>query len=98
MKVDPPPDLIVEVDITDTNIDKFKVYATMGVPEFWRYNGEVLRIYQLQDGQYVEVEKSPTFPTWVEKDKLYEFLKECEIGEMQAQRNLQAWIRNKIVS
>ena len=96
LKVDPPPDLIVEVDITYTNVDKFKVYSTMGIAEFWRYNGEVLKIYQLQDGQYVEVEKSPTFPTWVEKTKLYEFLKECETDETEAQRNLQAWIREKV--
>ena len=33
----------------------------MGVPEFWRYNGQTLRIYQLQDGEYIEVENSPTF-------------------------------------
>ena len=34
---DPPPDLVVEVDITHTDIDKNKLYASMGVPEFWRY-------------------------------------------------------------
>ena len=96
LKTDPPPDLVVEVDITYTNINKFKVYATMGVPEFWRYNGEVLRIYQLQEGQYVEIEKSLTFPAWVEKDKFYEFLKACKRSELQADKNLRGWIREKI--
>ncbi|MBC6423021.1 MAG: Uma2 family endonuclease [Hormoscilla sp. SP12CHS1] len=47
-----------------SNIDKPRLYAAMGVPELWRYNGEVLRIYQLQDVRYVEVENSPTFPNW----------------------------------
>ena len=51
LSTDPPPDLIAEVDITHTDIDKLNLYASMGVPEFWRYNGRVLRIYQLQDGQ-----------------------------------------------
>jgi Uma2 family endonuclease len=31
----PPPDLVVEVDITHTDIDKNRLYAAMGVPEFW---------------------------------------------------------------
>ena len=37
---DPPPDLVVEVDITHTDIDKLRFYASMGVAEFWRYNAE----------------------------------------------------------
>jgi Uma2 family endonuclease len=45
LKTDLPPDL-VEVDITHSDIDKLRLYASMGVPEFWRYNGEVWRIYQ----------------------------------------------------
>ncbi|HBE58949.1 MAG TPA: Uma2 family endonuclease, partial [Cyanobacteria bacterium UBA11159] len=55
LKQDPPPDLIVEVDITHPDIDKNRLYASMGVPEFWRYNGEELFIYQLgNEGLYIE--------------------------------------------
>jgi Uma2 family endonuclease len=39
LATDPPPDLVVEVDITHTDIDKPALYASMGVPEFWRYGG-----------------------------------------------------------
>ena len=56
----PPPDLVVEVDITHTDIDKNALYAQMGVPEFWRFNGEVLKIYQLHQQAYQEVDTSPT--------------------------------------
>lgn len=73
LESDPPPDLVVEVDITHTDIDKLNLYAAMGVPEFWRYNGEVWRIYALLNGEYQEVDVSPTFPS-VPKVKLYEFL------------------------
>jgi len=88
LKKDPPPDLVVEVDITYTNIDKPGLYAGMGVPKLWRYNGEVLRIYQLQDSRYVEVENSPTFPDWVSKTKLYEFLEAAIADEMDAEREI----------
>jgi Uma2 family endonuclease len=32
----PPPDLVVEVDITSTDLDKTRLYAALGVPELWR--------------------------------------------------------------
>ncbi|MBV9389640.1 MAG: hypothetical protein JOZ78_24725 [Chroococcidiopsidaceae cyanobacterium CP_BM_ER_R8_30] len=61
-------------------------YASLGVPEFWRFNGKVWRIYQLQEGVYVEVEVSLTFPQ-VPKEQPYRFLeqaKEDEIAAMQS--------------
>lgn len=62
LTVDPPPDLVLEVDITSrTHPD---TYAALGVPELWRRVGQTIRIHQLLDGRYVEVDKSPTFPDW----------------------------------
>jgi Uma2 family endonuclease len=95
LNVDPPPDLVVEVDITHTDINKNLLYAEIGVPEFWRYNGKILKIYDLQNGQYQEVQTSPTFPG-VPKEQLYEFLRNCaQQGETQAKRDLRVWIRKK---
>ncbi len=93
LKQDPAPDLVVEVDITHTDIDKLRLYASMSVPEFWRYNGQVWRIYQLQDGQYQEVETSPTFPQ-VAKEKLYEFLTQAQQDEVEAEQTFRAWVRS----
>lgn len=93
LETDPPPDLVVEVDITHTDIDKLQLYAAMGVPEFWRYNGELWRIYQLQGSAYQEVDGSPTFPQ-VPKEKLYEFLAIARDSEMKADRELRAWVRS----
>lgn len=94
LKQDPPPDLVVEVDITHTDIDKLRLYAALGVPEFWRYNGQVWRIYQLQAGQYQEVEASPTFPT-VPKAKLYKFLTQAQQDEVAAEQQLRTWVRSQ---
>ena len=84
---------MVEVDITHTNIDKLRLYAAMGILEFWRYNGEQWRIYCLQKGEYQEVQTSPTFPQ-VEKVKLYEFLSTARQSEATAERELRAWARS----
>lgn len=88
---DPPPDLVVEVDITHTDIAKNKFYASLGVPEFWRFNGKVWRIYQLQEGAYREVEISPTFPQ-VPKERLYIFLEQAKEDEIEAVRSLRTWL------
>ncbi|MER3433709.1 MAG: Uma2 family endonuclease [Leptolyngbya sp. ERB_1_1] len=72
---DPPPDLVVEID---------------GVPEFWRFNGKVWRVYQLQAGVYVEVEMSPTFPQ-VPKEWLYVFLEQAKEDKIEAVRSLRSW-------
>jgi Uma2 family endonuclease len=92
---DPPPDLVVEVDITHTNIDKLRLYASLQVPEFWRYNGATLQIYQLQGTAYQAVETSPTFPT-IPKTKLYEFLAQARQDEVEAELAFRAWVRSQI--
>jgi Uma2 family endonuclease len=91
---DPPPDLIVEVDITHSDINKFRLYAKMGIPEFWRYDGQVLRVYQLQEEEYFEADVSPTFPT-VPKTKLYEFLEQAREDEVEAELALREWVRSQ---
>ena len=88
---DPPPDLVVEIDITHTDIDKNRLYAAMGVPEFWRYNGRDWRIYQLQEGVYIECDRSPTF-TWVEKEHLYGFLERAIEDEIEAEREFREFV------
>jgi len=60
--VDPPPDLVVEVDIHHDSRAKFAIYAAFGVPEIWRYDGDELTIHHLQEDRYVEVEKSLALP------------------------------------
>jgi Uma2 family endonuclease len=95
--IDPPPDLVVEVDITHTDIDKNRFYASLGVPEFWRFNGREWRIFQLQAGEYVEQSHSPTF-SWVEKDDLYRFLEQAQQDEVEAELALRAWAREKVAA
>lgn len=84
---DPPPDLVVEIDIIHTDIAKNQFYADLEVPEFWRFNGKEWRIYQLNAGVYIEVEQSPIFPM-IPKERLYLFLTEAKENEVMAMRNL----------
>jgi Uma2 family endonuclease len=62
LTVDPPPDLVIEVDVTSGSLDKFPIYAQVGVPEVWRYDGQRLRISILTVERYVESETSLALP------------------------------------
>jgi Uma2 family endonuclease len=62
LTVDPPPDLVIEIDITHTSLDKLPIYAALGVPEVWRYSGNRLSILALEGGTYQEREESLALP------------------------------------
>lgn len=62
LAIDPPPDLVIEVDITSPSINKLSIYARIGVPEAWRYDGAKLGILKLGEGEYVAVQESVIIP------------------------------------
>jgi Uma2 family endonuclease len=93
---DPPPDLVLEVEYSRSRIDKLSLYAAMGIPEFWRYNGSVLRIYRRESGQYVERNNSPTFAP-IAVTEIPKFLQQSrKVGEITCTRNFRNWIRQQL--
>ncbi len=62
LQVHPPPDVVLEVDITSPSLDKMKLYCAAGVPEVWRYDGARMRFFVLSDGEYKSATHSRSFP------------------------------------
>ncbi len=62
LTVDPPPDLVIEVDITNSSLNKLPIYAQIGVLEVWRHDGQRLVIFRLESRQYVEAAASGVLP------------------------------------
>jgi Uma2 family endonuclease len=62
LTTDPPPDLVVEVDISHPSLDKFPIYASLRVPEVWRHDGTTLQFFCLRDAQYIQALESSLFP------------------------------------
>jgi Uma2 family endonuclease len=57
---DPPPDLVIEVDVTSyTDVADYLPYR---VPEVWLWKKQVLKIYWLQSGEYVLHDRSMILP------------------------------------
>ena len=90
----PPPDIAVEVDRTNASLDKFAIYAALGVPELWRVYRETVRIYLLSDN-YTESTNSRSFP-FLKSHTLSEFLKlGMAEGGLKAARAFRTWLREQ---
>lgn len=93
LRKDPPPEIVFEVDITSSSMDKFAIYASFAVPEFWRYEGGEVRIYWLREGGYRAAAHSLAF-SWLTAEKITEYLNRCiEIGQSAALREFSSWLR-----
>ncbi len=69
----PPPDLVIEVDVTSPSLDKLPIYAALGVPEVWLYKSEKIEFLKLVGGKYQKVRNSVAL-AMLSNDKATEFL------------------------
>lgn len=95
LHVDPPPDLIIEIDITSPSISKFPIFAQLAVPEVWRYDGKRWTILTLHEGAYVEQPQSIALPV-LTADAIGHFL---QAGQMLPRpawwRQVREWVRQQ---
>ena len=62
LQVHPPPDIVLEVDITSPSLDKFGLYLAARVPEVWRYDGAHISFHALAGERYEVASNSLCFP------------------------------------
>ena len=90
---DPPPDLVLEIDITSPLLPRFPIFVALRVPEVWRYQKEQVQFFKLENGEYVEIENSIAFPI-LTGTMATEFLNESLTMEsVEWLRCVRAWIR-----
>lgn len=95
IKTDPPPDLIVEIDITSPSLNRLPVYASLGVPEAWIYDGEQLQVGSLRDDAvYETVDASLAFPTLPMPESAEWIEKAYETDETAWIRSFRQWVRD----
>jgi Uma2 family endonuclease len=101
---DAPPDLLVEVALTASKLEKLPIYATLGIPEVWRYittagedmlKGNLL-IYELQEDGYVQRPNSIAFP-FLPAQRVLEFMEQSDSMSLaSALRVLRAWLEERV--
>ena len=94
---DPMPDIILEVDIYHDSKSKFDIYATFGVKEIWRYNGEKFEIYELKkSGEYKQIKQSKSLPILTAK-VLTDFLNQSnEKDQYEILLDFEEWLKTQV--
>ncbi len=59
---DPPPDLVIEIDVTNHPIDRIGIYRALRVPEVWLCSAAHVACLVLLGAEYREMEYSAAFP------------------------------------
>jgi Uma2 family endonuclease len=98
LNVDPVPDLIIQVEVSGTILDRLEIFAALGVPEVWRWNGRTLESLHLQaDGTYRSRVTSRNFPT-LRVSAIARFLKEGQTAStMTWVRSFRAFVREHVI-
>lgn len=96
LTLDPPPDLLIEVDVASGSMDKFSLFAALGVPEIWRCENERLMIYRLENGRYAESERSLALPL-LTSEQATRFLSESrEMKSSAWARHVRQWVSEQV--
>lgn len=90
---DPPPDLVVEVDLSLPMYEKKGIYARLGVPELWYCTGHKLEILELSGANYALRPNSLAFP-FLQASDLTAFIEQSlEDGQTKTLRDFRAWVK-----
>ncbi len=94
--VDPPPDLIIEIDITSSSKSRFTLFAAMKVPEVWRHDASTLVFFvRTRAGEYRESARSRAFP-FLEPNDITRFLDlHGTMSENNLVRRFVRWARRR---
>ena len=93
---DPPPDLAIEIDSMSSSIDRFQIYADLGVPEIWRYDGQQFSMYWLENQQYELRDRSCAFPELTPFDMERFLLLKRTTKENALIRLFREWVRTDV--
>jgi Uma2 family endonuclease len=91
----PPPDLVIESDHISSSLDKFDIYARLGVPEIWRVFSQRVSFWLLNKDTYLESEQSHSFP-FLSAQILNEYVEQGLMsGERKAAKAFREWIKKQ---
>lgn len=97
LRVDPPPDLAIEVDVTTSSLDRLRIYAMLGVPEVWRWKDDELTAYALRrDGTYRTIATSRAIPGLAVADLGPYVVAGRTGGELAWIRRFRQWVRDEL--
>jgi len=94
LNIDPPPDLVLEIDLSSKSLNRFPIYLSLGVPELWCYDQGKLKIYLLINDQYKESQNSLVFPN-IPVQEIPNIIEKYRLqGRRIIRQKIREWARN----
>jgi Uma2 family endonuclease len=98
LSTDPPPDLAIEVENTQTVVDRLGIDAALGIGEVWRFDGEELIVLSLQpDSTYTQQAGSNLIPADALRAIVEWVGKPMEIDQSAVIFEFRHWVRENLV-
>jgi Uma2 family endonuclease len=97
LRIDPPPDLAIEVDVTSSSLDRMSIYAALGVPEVWRWSAAGLTFNHLQGGAYQVRPNSLSFPQLASADLAGCLVQFGQTDDATIVLQFRAWVRQTLL-
>ena len=95
LSVDPPPDLVIEIEITNPVMDKLSIFSAAGVPEVWLYREGRIEILALESNTYRRKTESAFLPG-VTDSVLSEFVRSSKEMKSTAWiKSVRGWVANR---
>jgi Uma2 family endonuclease len=95
LMIDPPPDLAIEIDISSPSLPRLPIYAALGVPEVWQFDGADFRILALISGSYITQAQSQALPV-ITVEIVMEWLTQAqEMGETSWAKAVRQWAKGQ---
>jgi Uma2 family endonuclease len=95
LSVDPPPDLAIEIDISSPSLPRLPIYAALGVPEVWQFDGGNFKILGLAATEYISQRQSLALPM-VTVDVVERLLIQAqEMGETSWAKAVRQWVKEQ---
>lgn len=95
LTADPPPELVIEIDIARSSLNRFPIYGAIGVEEVWRYAEGQVEMYTLAGRTYSKVQRSPSLPILTAEDATRLIAASQRETAPAWYRQVRAWIRSK---
>ena len=99
LRFDPPPDLVLEVDVTHSSLNRMAIYRALQVPEVWRLEAMTPVCYVLgSDGRYQVTTVSRTFPGLIVAEVAQFLGRFGQVGENTLVREFRTWVRQRFAT
>lgn len=88
------PDLVVEIEVSRSSLDKLPIFAALGIAEVWRYDLDRLTIYRLEGSEYRTVERSSYLPLTA-SEITEQLSKTGDRSHVAWLRELRSWLKSR---